>query len=254
MVAGVGGPTATESIAKSTPSVEEREKRREGEEEKNFSPLPLTPHSSLQDDDDEEVSWQNAARASLEKNKPLNVKAPPTLIAKKVESAPSPQKFLPETESPSPVTSKNTSEATNKPIIQKETPSSPLPSSAPLASPATPQPQSSEDLPPIEAQFTREELPTDFWSSAAESPTNSYDDELFETATSSPTTQTGAAQTRPQRPAASLPFDMPLFNELQGLFPGKILRIDMKQQKQTEESEESTTPTNEAVNVVESED
>jgi hypothetical protein len=238
VVAGVGGPATTESTAKLTPLLDEGGRE---EEEKNLvsSPSPLTPHPLPPEDDDEEVSWQSAARASLETvslktNKPLSVKPS---ITKNPEPAPRAV----------PAKTEAFKKETPKDVVAK--------SSSPSASPTT---QPPEELPPTEAQFTQEELPTDFWSNEAEPPptSESSDDELFETATSAPGQgpQSKFGQSKTPKPAAKLPFDMPLFNELQGLFPGKIIRVDMKQQKQTEESEESTAPTNEAVNVVESED
>jgi hypothetical protein len=244
VVAGVGGPTATEPTARPISSVEEGEKGRGGEEEKNHASSHIPHLTPLADDDDEEVSWQSAARASLEKNKPLSVKPP---VAKQPEPTPRAQKTP---EKP---------ERLEQPTLSTKpsSPSSPLPPSSSSSSPQA-QPQPPEELPPIEAQFTQEELPADFWSSASEPPpaSESTNDELFETATSAPSQrlERNFGQTRPSKAVSKLPFDMPLFNELQVLFPGKIIRIDMKQQKQTEESEENPAPSTEAVNVVESEE
>jgi hypothetical protein len=247
VVTGSVGPTVTESTARSTPFVEE-EKRGRGEEEKNLSsPSSETRNlepETLDDNDDEEVSWQSAARASLEKNKPLSVKPlakNPELAARAVPAKTEAKKEPPKD-------------------IVAEAKSSSSDSSSPLSqNSATTQPQPPEELPPIEAQFTQEELPDDFWSSTPEPPpvhdndNGSYDDEVVETATSS-RLERNFGQTRAPKPATKLPFDMPLFNELQSLFPGKIVRIDAKQQKQTEESEESPAPSNEVVNIVESEE
>jgi hypothetical protein len=124
---------------------------------------------------------------------------------------------------------------------------------SPPLSPASTTAESPPDPPSNtpEAQFTQEELPADFWGSdSAPPPASSHDDEAFETATSTPTSAARAAP----KTNAKLPFEMPLFNELQALFPGRIVRVDIKQQKQAEESEESTEPANEAVSVVESEE
>lgn len=195
------------------------------------NPAPQTPNPD--DDDDEEVSWQSAARASLEKETKSSppVKSSSNPVAKQTENQP--RKIAANSEQ------KIETRATPQPTPNPQTPT-----------PAPPPP------PPTE-QFTREELPTDFWGSESEPPPpSSYDDdEAFETATSasSGNGQNGKARATPKS-SAKLPFDMPLFNELQALFPGRIVRIDVKQQKQAEESEESTVQANEAVSVVESEE
>jgi hypothetical protein len=189
------------------------------------SPTPQPPHPD--NDDDEEVSWQSAARASLEKEqkKPSALSPQPSATPQVVKQQPniSPAPLLPR--SPASTTAET--------------------------QPSTLNPQ------PSETQFTREELPTDFWGSESEPPpSSSYDDdEAFETATSAPSGngQTGKARATPKS-GAKLPFDMPLFNELQSLFPGRIVRIDVKQQKQAEESEEASAQANESVSVVESEE
>jgi hypothetical protein len=167
------------------------------------SPIPYP------EGDDEEVSWQNAARASLEK-----------------------------VENPSP-------KVDAKPVETRATPQA---SSEP--------PTLNPEPPPPTEQFTREELPADFWGSESEPPpTSNYDDEAFETATSAPSGNGQVGRTRGvAKPNVKLPFEMPLFNELQSLFPGRIVRIDVKQQKQAEESEEDAPQANEAVSVVESEE
>ncbi len=230
MVAGVGSPT-TESTAKFTPLVEEEEKGKREEEGIFISPSspPLPSSEPQDDDDDEEVSWQSAARASLEKEQKAKNQA------QRAESR----------------------EPKNKtqPVKQQTTisPAPPLPRSS-VSTTTEPQP-STLNPQPLETQFTREELPADFWGSEAP-PASSYDDdEAFETATSTPRENGHGGKARAtSKPGAKLPFDMPLFNELQSLFPGRIVRIDMKQQKQAEESEESTAQVNEAASVVESED
>jgi hypothetical protein len=184
------------------------------------SPYPTSP-IPYPEDDDEEVSWQNAARASLEKE----TKTSSTPVAKKVEN-------------PSP-------KVDAKPVETRATPQA---SSEP--------PTLNPEPPPPTEQFTREELPADFWGSESEPPpTSNYDDEAFETATSAPSGNGQVGRTRGvAKPNVKLPFEMPLFNELQSLFPGRIVRIDVKQQKQAEESEEDAPQANEAVSVVESEE
>lgn len=228
MVAGLGGPTTSES----TVTIMERV---QGE---NQNPEPQTPNPEpLEDDDDEEVSWQSAARASLENDRPLNVKPSSPPITKKAD--PAPPKPVAKAEQPSSsVKPTPNQQETNRSSVSN------LKSTAPLASS-----EDAESLTPAE-QFVREELPADFWSQEEPPPTSSDDDEPFETATSAP----AKVQARGQRPVAKLPFEMPLFNELQSIFPGRIVRVDVKQQKQAEESEEVSEPANEAISVVESED
>jgi hypothetical protein len=196
---------------------------------------PPTPQPPIPEDDDEEVSWQNAARASLEKEK--NAKSRELRAESSVPS----DRVEPKAESQ---TVKQQATISPSPPFSLSTYSPKLETFAP------------EPPPPTE-QFTREELPADFWGSESEPPpASSYDDdEAFDTATSAPSGNGQGGKTRgPSKPNAKLPFDMPLFNELQALFPGRIVRIDMKQQKQAEESEEGTEPSNEAANVVESDE
>jgi hypothetical protein len=193
----------------------------------SHAPHPI-PQPPIPEDDDEEVSWQSAARASLEKEtKPSNVKSSSIPIARKVES-----------QSQNVPAKSVEARATPQPIPEPQTPN-----------PEPPPPTLNPQLP--EAQFTKEELPADFWGNESEPPPpSSYDDdEAFETATSVPSGngQNGKARAT-SKSSAKLPFDMPLFNELQALFPGRIVRIDIKQQK------ESEAQTNEAENVAESED
>jgi hypothetical protein len=263
VVAGVGSPAASAQVTTSTTLIAEGEQR-------PFPHSPSLSHSAQtvdtetrnpstssgqalepeipEGDDDEEVSWQSAARASLDKNKPLNVKPSSPPPTRKVELAP--QKVAVRAESPSASQQKSSSEVKVEQVVKTQTTSSPLPSSSPL--PESPQPQTpaSTDL-PEDAQFTREELPADFWRGDPEPPPASSDysdDEVFETATSAPVSK---ARVTPKS-TMQLPFDMPLFNELQALFPGRIVRIDAKQQKQAEE--EGAGPTNEATSVLESEE
>lgn len=252
MVTGlVSGPTTSERATTLTTVVEKEEQGGRGAGEKNSISLTVDTETrnlepeTPEDDDGEEVSWQSAARASLEKNKPFAVKP----SSAKLPTSPVTKKAEP------PQQAKQESlEATTQPVFNKQ-------SSSKAASAPPPEDPAQSDTPIFdipEAQFTREELPADFWSGASESPPpSSYDeDETFETATSTPSSneQGRNGQDRASQPAAKLPFAMPLFNELQTLFPGRIVRIDMKRQKQTEESEESSTPTNEAVNIVETEE
>jgi hypothetical protein len=197
---------------------------RKGEEGKNS--LSSAPPSEPGEDGDEEVSWQNAARASLEKTtKPAtnNVKSWGPPVAKKTESQREVAK--PETKG----------EARAKPASQN------------------PEPQTSAPPLPVE-QFTQEELPPDFWGSELEPPPSSYDDEPLETATSANSNNDQERIRASAKPSVRLPFEMPLFNELQTLFPGRIVRVDAKQQKQAEESEEAEMQTNETTNAAESED
>jgi hypothetical protein len=262
VVAGLGGPTASAQVTTSTTLMAEGEQRpfphspplshsaqtvdTETRNPSTSSGQALEPETP-EEDDDEEVSWQSAARASLDKNKPLNVKPSSPPVAKKVEAVP--QKVAVQTENSSASQQKSGSEVKVEQVVKTQTTSSPLPSSSPLAESPQPQTPASTDL-PEDTQFTREELPADFWSGDSEPPpASSYDDEAFETTTSAPSrnVQAGASKS-----TTKLPFDMPLFNELQALFPGRIVRIDAKQQKQAEE--EGAGPTNEAVSIVEIEE
>jgi hypothetical protein len=232
VVAGLSGPTTSERVANATTVVEAGEKNfntqpvetkgvRPADEDTQVhdlqalefqTPRPQTPDP---DDDAEEVSWQNAARASLEQETRTPAKLSSTPVARKVEN-------------PSPKVDAKPVEA--RAVTQRN-----------------PEP------PPPTEHFTQEELPADFWSNAQEQPpASSYDDETFETATSG---SGGGGRTRGvSKSNVKLPFEMPLFNELQALFPGRIVRIDVKQHKQAEESEEGTEQANEAVNAAESED
>ncbi|MGL4609294.1 MAG: hypothetical protein ACRCYY_06360 [Trueperaceae bacterium] len=236
MVTGTSGPTTTsEQIQRVTPIITNEAGRKREDTVGAHGVRPATkntpsqvlqtselkpPHPTPLEDDDDEVSWQNAARFSLEKEQ--SAKRQKQEFESQVHKQasifnPNPQSLTPE----------------------------PLPALQQLKSPLS--------VPNPEPQFVQEELPADFWSEIEAPTVSSYeDDETFETTTSTPMASREDVRATPN-PNAKLPFDMPLFNELQSLFPGKIVRIDVKQ-KQTQESEEVVAQSDEAVSITESEE